>query len=110
MKEKAISHQILLSAFMASTPDHVYFKDLDSRFVWVSDSLARSLGRRVEDVVGRTDVDFFDETRARSYRETELEIVRTGVPIIDHVIRHVWPDARVTWSLNVAMPIQNERG
>ena len=45
MKETAISHQILLSAFMASTPDHVYFKDRDSRFVWVSDSLAKSLGR-----------------------------------------------------------------
>jgi two-component system sensor histidine kinase/response regulator len=110
MKETAISHQILLSALMSSTPDHVYFKDLHSRFVWVSDSLARSLGRNVDGVVGRTDGDFFDEKRARSYREAELEIVRTGTPIIDHVVRHIWPDGRVTWSLNVAMPIQNERG
>ena len=110
MKETAISHQILLSALMSSTPDHVYFKDLDSRFVWVSDSLAKSLGRDVDDVVGRTDGDFFDEARAISYREAELDIMRTGIPIIDHVVRHVWPDGRVTWSLNVAIPIQNDRG
>ncbi len=58
MKETAISHQILLSALMSNTPDHVYFKDLNSRFVWVSDSLARSLGRNVDDVVGRMDGDF----------------------------------------------------
>lgn len=110
MKDTAISHQILLSAFMASTPDHVYFKDLDSRFVWVSDSLARSLGRSVDEVVGRTDIDFFDEARAQSFRQAELDIVRTGEPIIDRVVRHVWPDGQVTWSLNVAMPIQNDRG
>jgi len=110
MKETAISHQILLSAFMASTPDHVYFKDRDSRFVWVSDSLAKSLGRSVEEVVGRTDGDFFDEERARSFREAELEILNTGNPIVDRVVRHPWPDGRVTWSLNVAMPIQDGRG
>ena len=42
MKTTEIPHHILLSAFMASTPDHVYFKDLESRFVSGSDSLARS--------------------------------------------------------------------
>src|SRR4029077_7001370 len=105
-----ISHDILLSAFMASTPDHVYFKDLDSRFVWVSESLARSFGRRVEDIVGRTDADFFDAERARVYREAELEIVRTGRAIVDQVVRHRWPDGRVTWSLNVAMPVRDARG
>jgi len=110
MRETAIPHQILLSAFMASTPDHVYFKDRESRFVWVSESLAKSLGRRVDEVVGRTDADFFDETRARSYREAEVEILRTGAPVVDDVVRHTWPDGRVTWSLNVAMPIQNELG
>lgn len=105
-----ISHDILLSAFMASTPDHVYFKDLESRFVWVSESLARSFGRRVEDIVGRTDADFFDAERARAYRAAELEIVRTGQAIVDQVVRHRWPDGRVTWSLNVAMPVRDERG
>jgi two-component system sensor histidine kinase/response regulator len=110
VKDAGISHQVLLSAFMASTPDHVYFKDLDSRFVWVSESLAKSLGRRIDEVVGKTDRDFFDEARARSYRDSELHIVRTGEPVIDRVVRHVWPDGQVTWSLNVALPIRNERG
>src|SRR5882672_3559214 len=110
MNATDISHHLLLGALMANTPDHVYFKDLKSRFVWVSESLAHSLGRPVEDIVGRTDADFFDKARAQSYREAELHIVRTGEPIIDRVIKHTWPDGRVTWSLNVAMPLRNDRG
>jgi PAS domain S-box-containing protein len=110
MRAIEIPHHLLLSALMTHTPDHVYFKDLDSRFIWLSESLARSFGRRVEEIVGRTDADFFDADRARSFRQSELEIVTTGKPVIDRVVKHVWPDSRVTWSLNVAMPLHNERG
>src|SRR5258706_12946147 len=110
MNETAIPHHGLLAALMANTPDHVYFKDLKSRFVWVSQSLAHSLGRPVEDIVGQTDAVFFDDSRARTYREAELHIVLTWEPVIDRVIKHTWPDGRVTWSLNVAMPLRNDRG
>lgn len=105
-----VSERMLVSAFMASTPDHVYFKDRDSRFVSVSLSLARSFGRRVEEVIGRTDFDFFDAPRAREFREAEMELMRTGEAVIDRVVEHTWPDGSRTWSLNVAMPMRNEQG
>ena len=86
MRDTDIPNHIRLSAFMASIPDHVYFKDRDSRFVWVGESLARSLGRSTREVVGLTDADFFDDTRARAYRRAELEILTTGTPVVDHVV------------------------
>src|ERR1700679_557305 len=110
MRDTEIPNHVWLSAYMASTPDHVYFKDRQSRFVWVSDSLARSLGRGAEEVVGLTDGDFFDETRARIYRDAELQILSSGNSVIDHVVQHTWPDGQVTWSLNVAMPVRDDRG
>ena len=110
MNPTDLPHHLLLSAFLSNTPDHVYFKDLALRFLWVSNSLARSLGRPVEEIIGRTDADFFDAERARSYREAESHIVRTGEPIIDRETRHVWPDGQVTWSLNVAMPLRDDAG
>ena len=51
------SHDVMLTALMARTPDHVYFKDTESRFIWVSDSLAKSLGCEMKDIIGRTDAD-----------------------------------------------------
>jgi two-component system sensor histidine kinase/response regulator len=110
MKTAAIPDQILVSAFMAQIPDHVYFKDRKSRFVSVSRSLAQSFGCSVEEVLGKTDADFFGEAEARAYRERELRIMSTGEALVDHVTKHVWPDGRETWSLNVAMPMRNEAG
>src|ERR1700733_2477895 len=103
MRDADIHNHVWLSAFLASSPDHVYFKDRESRFVWVSESLARSLGRSAREVVGLTDADFFDEARARTFRDAELQILSTGTPVIDHIVQHTWPGGHITWSLNVAM-------
>src|SRR3984957_7484815 len=108
--DTGIPNDVWLAAYLASTPDHVYFKDREFRFVWVSDSLARSLGRVPEEIIGRTDADFFGADRARSYRIAECEIINTGKPVVDHIVEHSWPDGHVTWSLNVAMPVQDASG
>ena len=109
MSGNTISDQMLVNALMTSSPDHVYFKDLDGRFISVSDSLAHSFGcERREDVVGRTDFDFFAESLARAYRIAEVNIMTTGVAVVDAVVRHVWPDGHITWSLNVAKPLRDE--
>src|SRR5580704_6863757 len=102
MSQNAITDQVLLSTFEATSPDHIYVKDLESRFVWVSESLARSLNCSPSQVLGKTDADFFAEDKARVYREAELELMRSGRPIENHTVRHVWPDGHITWSLNVA--------
>lgn len=109
MSGNTISDQMLVNALMASSPDHVYFKDLDGRFISVSDSLAHSFGcERREDVIGRTDFDFFAESLARAYRIAEVNIMTTGVAVVDAVVKHVWPDGHITWSLNVAKPLRDE--
>ena len=110
MNNTAIPDAILVSAFMQQIPDHVYFKDCDSRFVAVSQSLAHSLGCSIEEVIGKTDEDFFDPSDARAFRERELQIMSSGEPLIDHVTKHLWPDGRTTWSLNIAVAIRNDAG
>jgi diguanylate cyclase (GGDEF)-like protein/PAS domain S-box-containing protein len=110
VKAATLMDQMLVSAFMASVPDHLYFKDRESRFVSVSTSLAESLGCTVDEVLGKTDFDFFDEAQARIFREDELKIMSTGEALIDRVVKHTWADGRETWSLNVAMPMRSVTG
>ena len=106
----AISDEMLVAAFMANIPDHVYFKDRESRFLSVSPSLAQSLGCTVEEVLGKTDFDFFDEALARGFRERELKIMNPAEPLVDQIVKHIWSDGRTTWSLNVAMPMRSATG
>jgi len=51
----------LMNALMEHTPDHVYFKDAESRFVRVSRAMAKWLGLdEPAQAIGKTDFDFFD--------------------------------------------------
>jgi PAS domain S-box-containing protein len=110
MNHALIPDRLLVASFLEATPDHVYFKDNEGRFVWVSTSLAHSFGCSADGVVGKTDYDFFEEERARNYRDAELDLMRTGLPIIDRIVEHTWPDGRTTWALNVAYPVRDSDG
>jgi PAS domain S-box-containing protein len=106
----AIPNQMLVSAFMGSIQDLVYFKDRELRYVSVSLSLAKSFGCSVEDMLGKNIFDFFDEAQARVIHEAQLKTISTGEAVIDEVLSDRWPDGRVTWCLTSMFPVRDESG
>ena len=105
-----LAARILLSNLMAAVPDHVYFKDRDSRFLAVSSSLARRSGKQPSDLVGKSDFDRFTEAHARPAFEDEQRIIRTGEPITDKLEKEHWPDGRTTFVLSSKMPLRSDTG
>jgi PAS domain S-box-containing protein len=110
VKPAAIPSQTMVSAFMANVRDLVFFKDRELRYVSVSLSLAQRFGCSIEDMLGKTIFDFFDETQALAIHEAQLKTMMTGEALIDHVETEVWPDGRVTWSLTSFMPLRDDNG
>jgi diguanylate cyclase (GGDEF)-like protein/PAS domain S-box-containing protein len=101
----------LLETFLENTPDHVYFKDMQGRFTLISASLARWLDLDdVQDALGKTDDDFFAASHARPARAAELEIMRTGEPIVGLEERELWPDGRVSWVSTTKVPLRTRAG
>jgi diguanylate cyclase (GGDEF)-like protein/PAS domain S-box-containing protein len=103
-----IDAEFLLETFLENTPDHMYIKDLDGRFTQISASLGRWMG--IDDpqlAVGLTDFDFFAAAHAEPARAAELEIMRTGVPVIGVEEREEWPDGRVTWVSTTKVPLRS---
>ncbi len=101
----------LLRTLLDGSPDHIYFKDLESRFIKTGRALAEQFGiTTVADLEGKTDFDYFAEEHARPAFADEQEIIRTGVPVIDKVEKEVMPDGRVTWALTTKMPLRNNAG
>ena len=110
-QEDLLRERSLLEALMDSTPDHIYFKDVESRFTLISAAMARSFGLHdPSEAVGKTDFDFFSAEEARLALEDEREIMRTGRPVVDLEERETWPDGRETWASTTKLPRVDSQG
>ncbi|MDA3881387.1 MAG: PAS domain S-box protein [Prolixibacteraceae bacterium] len=98
----------MMSSLIDNIPDTIYFKDLESRFIRVNKAQARLLGiDKPEDVVGKTDFDFFEH--ARDAYEVEQEIIRTGKPVINQVHKHI-VNGEVRYMTDTKIPLKGTNG
>ena len=82
MSNDIYNAEFLLKRLMEKTTDSIYFKDLQSRFVMVNETLANSWGySSPEELVGKSDFDSFREADARQMYEDEQAIIKSGEPI-----------------------------
>jgi PAS domain S-box-containing protein len=103
--------RFLLDTFLETTPDSIYFKDSESRFVRASRSLMTRLGvSRDEEILGKTDFDFFSEEHARQAFEDEQRIIRTGEPLVNIEEKETWEDGREAWVSTSKMPLRDVNG
>jgi PAS domain S-box-containing protein len=99
--------QYILDTFMESVPDHIYFKDPESRITRANKAHAAKLGLSdPAEEIGKTDFDFFPEDQARVRFEQEQEIMRTGQPILS--LEEA--DGAGRWALTTKMPLRDEHG
>jgi two-component system, sensor histidine kinase and response regulator len=102
--------QSLLQTLMNHTPDFIYFKDAESRFIKISQALARQFGLGdPEQAVGKTDFDFFAGEHARQAFEDEQAIMWTGQPLIQEE-RETWVDRPDTWVSTTKVPLRDAAG
>jgi diguanylate cyclase (GGDEF)-like protein/PAS domain S-box-containing protein len=103
--------QTLIDAFFEHCPDSVYFKDADSRFIRITNSMARYYGLKSPALaIGKTDADIFTAEHATQALEDEREIMRTGQPMIAREEKETWPDGRETWVVTTKLPLMDRHG
>lgn len=109
---QALEHEsALLSTLLTSIPDAIYFKDEASRFLRISESMARRFGlKNAEEAVGRTDFDFFESQHASRTREDELRIMRTEEPMIGKLEQERAEKSDESWVSTTKLPLKNNSG
>ena len=103
--------QQFLHALMDNIPDHIYFKDPDSRFLRINRAHARWLGlENPDDAVGKSDFDYFSAEHARQAYEDEQRIMATGKPMIGVEEKETWEDGEETWVSTTKVPLIDPKG
>jgi diguanylate cyclase (GGDEF)-like protein/PAS domain S-box-containing protein len=101
-----------MANLLANTDERVYFKDLNSRFLFVSAGwlAAAAPGRTAEEVVGLTDFDIFSQDHATEAMQDEHRIIRTGEPIVGKLERETFGDRAGDWVSTTKMALRDKSG
>ena len=103
--------QFLMQNLMENVPDQIYFKDLNSKFIWVNKIVAKRFGlKNPEEIVGKTDFDFFTNEHAEEAYAVEQKIIKAGIPILGLEEKETWPDGKFTWVSTTKLPLYDSRG
>ena len=70
----------ILQAVIEATPDAIFVKDLDGRYVLVNEAVARFIGKSPADIVGKHDFELYPEENARRFVEADRQVLASGEP------------------------------
>jgi two-component system, cell cycle sensor histidine kinase and response regulator CckA len=68
----------ILQAVIEATPDAIFVKDLDGRYVLINEAAARFLGKPPADIVGKHDLELYPEDTARRFIEADRQVLASG--------------------------------
>ncbi len=93
-------------------PDVFYFiKDRAGRFVLGNDTFVRQCGVETEEeIIGKSDYDFFPLGRAETYVTDDTYVMETGESIIDRVELAPDPGNSINWFITCKVPVYSNDG
>ena len=101
----------LLNCLMDTVPTFIFFKDAEGRFLRVNQALATLQGATSPDeMVGRTDADYFQESDARTTAADEAIILQTGRPLLEKAEHLTNRSGESRWFLTSKMPLRDSSG
>jgi PAS domain S-box-containing protein len=98
----------LLRTLTDSIPDPVFAKDDQSRMLFANPATLKAIGKPAQDVLGRSDRDFFDEETAGRMLENDRRVMATGEVMT--VEEHVEDPSGRRWFLATKAPVRDAAG
>ncbi len=102
--------EYLLRALIDRVPDYLFVKDIQSRFVVANPAVAADLGRRPEDLIGKTDFDLHPHDLAANFFADEQEVISSGKPKLDIEEFVVTPSGEKKWLSTSKLPLRSRNG
>jgi PAS domain S-box-containing protein len=68
----------ILQAVIDATPDAIFVKDLNGRYIIVNEAAARFLGTSPDQIVGKHDLELYPKDTARQFIEDDKKVLESG--------------------------------
>ncbi|MBN1398571.1 MAG: PAS domain-containing protein [Bacteroidetes bacterium] len=101
----------LLQTVIDMVPDPIYVKDKEHKYILNNRVHIESLGLKTqEDLIGKSDADFFKPDQVNEAREDERTIMETGTPVINKEEKGADPlSGMESWVLTSKVQFKNDR-
>jgi len=112
---KAIEEQLFLErdflqGLLDNIPDAVYFKNRHNQIIKVNKFYAQGVKLKPEEIIGKTDYDFFPKDQADKMFADDNYVLRTGKPIVGKIERTLLQNGTWNQVITTKIPMYNRQG
>ena len=101
----------LLRTLIDNLPDCIYVKDAQGRFIAANLTSARIMGAATpNDLIGKTDSDFYPPELAAEYRADEDKLMQSGQPLVNKSEPRLDSTGNPRTLLTTKIPLKDSRG
>jgi PAS domain S-box-containing protein len=96
-------------SLVESLPQSILRKDLEGRFTFGNQRFCHALRMAPEEIVGKTDFDFFPAALAEKYRSDDRQVIASG-KVFETVEEHVTPQGEKLYVHVIKTPLRDPAG
>jgi sigma-B regulation protein RsbU (phosphoserine phosphatase) len=108
-EESLKNSESLYHSLVENVPQNIFRKDLEERFTFANQRFCQTLNRSLEEILGKTDFDFFPPELAAKYQADDQRIIETG-QLFNAIEEHRLPSGGVIYVQVVKTPLYDAHG
>ena len=108
-EEEVRNSEALYHSLVETLPQNIFRKNLNEQFTFANTRFCQTLGRSLNDILGKTDFDFFPAEMAAKYQKDDQEIVQNG-KIFETVEENKPPGGEKLYVNVVKTPLHDAQG
>ncbi|MEY2427423.1 MAG: hypothetical protein QOJ40_308, partial [Verrucomicrobiota bacterium] len=78
VEESLRNSEALYQSLVETIPQNIFRKDLDERFTFANQLFCKTLDKKLDEIIGKTDFDFFPKELAEKYQRDDRRVLATG--------------------------------
>ena len=109
IEEELRASRAFYHSLVENMPQCLFRKDLEGRFTFANGRFCQMTAKSLDEILGKTDFDFYPHELAEKYRRDDQEVVRTG-GLLDSVEEFEEPGGERVFVKVIKTPIADQQG